>query len=159
MPFLIKNIIVFLNIWQAWQKMPWPISLIQRPQRPLASATAARPQQAALGQEDMLASVLDVELGGELQSHASRPFQSPNNESSHAGNFLPRQTLDMFDGKSNILDSQVRAVDALLWPEREIVWNPVHIHKRFVVAVDTSGLGVEGNVKAVRSVHWMGRHL
>jgi hypothetical protein len=142
--------------------MPRPISLIQRPQRllPLASATAARPQQAALGpgQEDMLASGLDVDLGGKLQSHASRPFQTPNNESSHAGNGLPWQTLDIVDGKSHILDSQVRAVDALLWPEREVVWNPVHIHKRFVVAVDTSGLGVEGNVKAVRSVHWMGRH-
>jgi hypothetical protein len=83
-----------------------------------------------------------------LQPQARRLFRTkPDNDPRHAGNLVPRQTLDFVDRECHILYFQIRPVNGLLRPEREIVCCPIHKHKRFAVAVDAFGLWVEGNVE------------
>ena len=92
----------------------------------------------------------EVVLRGKLQPQTSRrPLRrKPDSNTRHTGNRIPRQTLDIINGQRHILYFQIRAVNAPLRPESEVISFSVNIHKRLAVAVDALGLRVERNVEA-----------
>jgi len=97
--------------------------------------------------------VFEIELGRKAEPYAIRLHiaRTANDNSCHAGNRFPGQTLGVIDGDRHILNLQRRAAEALLRPGREIVRCPRHKHERFafsIAVVDASGLWVEGHVKA-----------